>query len=126
MSKKAFLNVLAILVIIAVVILMNFPKKIMVDGEYAFCTIKEAAGIKFVERGSVLITVDSQKNLTSFCYHEIWFDKELNCSLGKIGAMTYILDSNGRPISKGYHELFLKGDQIYGKVGATTESVKIQ
>lgn len=41
---------------------------------------------------------------------------------GKMGAMKYILDEDGYPITKGYHEFL--GDETIGKIGASRGNVQ--
>jgi hypothetical protein len=40
--------------------------------------------------------------------------------LGKLGALTYILNKQGRPISEGYHEITKIDGGFTAKLGATT------
>lgn len=42
---------------------------------------------------------------------------------GKLGALTYVLDNMGKPISKGFHSISVMCDRMIfiGKIGARVE-----
>lgn len=52
-------------------------------------------------------------------WHEEYIDPFIgNLSVGKLGAMKYILDKpGGKPITRGYHEFFMHQGTLMGKIG---------
>lgn len=59
-------------------------------------------------------------------YHEIidppWLDAEC-LSIGRLGAMNYIIDVDGERLTSGHHELYMNGNVVFGKLGAGTERI---
>lgn len=48
-------------------------------------------------------------------------------SVGKRGALWYVLDEDDRAVSKGYHEIVPTGDGRYeGKIGAKYEVFEVE
>lgn len=60
-----------------------------------------------------------EKVKTNERLHNVYVSKTFNGLLiGSLGALSYILDFNGKKVSKGYHEFYLDGSDLYGKLGA--------
>lgn len=59
-------------------------------------------------------------------FHEIEFRGDLGGRFAiKIGALKYLINDQGRKISGGYHEFFIRGGKIIGQIGVDEEEVKI-
>lgn len=57
-------------------------------------------------------------------FHELHYRPDLGgVFTTKTGAMQHIVGSDGKPASKGYHDIYRSGDKIYGKVGARVEEI---
>jgi hypothetical protein len=87
--------------------------------------ITEQKDIPYVQRGALKypIGIDGKEINSNLYFHEIQFDSTIGHQIGTLGAMEYILDSSGRKISDEFHEFFMKGSQLWGRLGATEKPV---
>lgn len=46
--------------------------------------------------------------------------------VGRLGSLWYFLDENGRPISRGYHEVYATVDGYEGEIGAHRETIEVE
>ena len=51
-------------------------------------------------------------------YHDILYDDEIQHLVGIKGAITYLLDKNVKPITKGFHSYFRYEEAVYGVLGS--------
>lgn len=51
-------------------------------------------------------------------FHEISFQEDIGYVVGGLGALFYILDRNGIPMTRGHHELSLRNGGVWGKTGS--------
>jgi hypothetical protein len=64
------------------------------------------------------------KSAISYQYHEIYEDALIGgLTIGRLGALRYLLNTDGSPITKGYHEFSMENGRLIGSIGATKEYI---
>ena len=53
-----------------------------------------------------------------YFYHERYHDPLIGKEVGSLGAMCYILDLNGVPVTQGYHLFWMHEGALMGSVGS--------
>ena len=80
---------------------------------------KKMAGFSVIEDGSLNHIVGLFASHRG--YHEIYQDDDLGYRVGRIGAISFLINNLGAETSGGFHNFFKKDGVIYGRLGAITE-----
>lgn len=87
--------------------------------------VDDPKNFKTRKRGAMKYLIDGNGKTSDDGYHDIWYDRQLKCLIGKIGARVYIIDPiTGNKASKGYHSLWWEG--VKGSTGGSSETVDLK